>query len=78
MRLDRRQMRGAAAAISDDIRRFNLREGLTPEHDRLPARFHLEALPETGSLITSEQMETLLVDYYASRGWNARGEPPAE
>jgi aldehyde:ferredoxin oxidoreductase len=71
------QMRAVASTVTDDIRRFNLREGLTPADDRLPRRFHDEALPETGKRITAGQMDVLLREYYAARGWNQAGEPPA-
>ncbi|MBI4773072.1 MAG: aldehyde ferredoxin oxidoreductase family protein [Deltaproteobacteria bacterium] len=74
--LDRDAMRSIAGAITDNTRRFNLREGLEPEDDYLPKRFHLETLPETGKVITEEDMRRLLEDYYRARGWNERGIPP--
>jgi aldehyde:ferredoxin oxidoreductase len=74
--LDKDAMRSIAAAITDNTRRFNLREGLTPEEDRLPKRFHREALPETEAIITESQMETLLDEYYQARGWDESGRPP--
>jgi aldehyde:ferredoxin oxidoreductase len=64
-----------ARRISDDTRRFNIREGLTPEGDKLPKRFYNEVLPETGKLITEEQMDRLLQDYYKVRGWDREGKP---
>jgi aldehyde:ferredoxin oxidoreductase len=76
--LDRERMRSIAARISDDTRRFNLREGLTPEDDKLPKRFYTEALPETQKVITEEQMDQLLKDYYKARGWDDEGRPPQE
>ena len=69
-------MKSIAKNIADDTRRFNVREGLTPEEDKLPKRFSTEALPETGKIITEEQMQTLLADYYAERGWDEQGKPP--
>jgi aldehyde:ferredoxin oxidoreductase len=56
-------------------RRFNLREGLTPDQDRLPKRIHREALP-TGQSITEEEMERMLKEYFQLRGWDAHGNPP--
>ncbi len=70
-------LRAIARSVTDDTRRFNLREGLTPEDDRLPRRFYQEALPEDGKIISREQMETMLSEYYAERGWDAEGRPPA-
>jgi len=74
--LDTTAMRAIARNISDDTRRFNIREGLTPDEDRLPPRFHTEPLPETGKIITEAQMEQLLKDYYRARGWDEDGVPP--
>jgi aldehyde:ferredoxin oxidoreductase len=74
--LDIDGMRKIASAIIDDTRRFNIREGLTMEDDRLPKRFLTEALPETGNLITEEQMLKMLRDYYLARGWDEKGVPP--
>jgi len=76
MELDREKMRSLAAAITDNTRRFNLREGLVSEDDRIPGRFFREALPETRKIITESQMQQLMRDYYRERGWNADGIPP--
>ena len=76
LEIDTDGMRKIAAAVSDDARRFNMREGLTPEDDKLPSRFHREALPESGKIITEEQMKLMLNEYYRARGWNEKGEPP--
>jgi aldehyde:ferredoxin oxidoreductase len=73
--LDSETIRSIAVAVIDNTRRFNLREGLTPEDDRIPRRFFREALPETGKIITENQMKELLTDYYKERGWNESGEP---
>jgi aldehyde:ferredoxin oxidoreductase len=75
MDLTIQSMRTIAGAILDNIRRFNLREGLTPEDDRIPRRFFQEALPESGKIITEDQMKQLLNEYYKERGWNEKGEP---
>jgi aldehyde:ferredoxin oxidoreductase len=75
LELDRAKMRSIAGAITDNTRRFNVREGLTPEEDKLPKRFCNEVLPETGKIISEEMMEALLKDYYAARGWDEQGHP---
>ncbi len=75
LELDTEGMRKIAAIVSDDIRRFNLREGLTPEDDHLPKRFHTEALPETNRVITRDTMNLLLKEYYKARGWDETGKP---
>jgi aldehyde:ferredoxin oxidoreductase len=76
--LDTRQMRGIAAAVTDNTRRFNLREGLQPLDDMLPRRFYKEVLPETGKVITEEQMQRMMADYYDARGWDNKGTPPED
>jgi aldehyde:ferredoxin oxidoreductase len=68
-------MRAIATRVTDNTRRFNLREGLTAADDRLPKRFHTEPLPETDKVITEEDMEHLLADYYQARGWDRDGIP---
>jgi aldehyde:ferredoxin oxidoreductase len=74
--LDATAMRRIAAGVTDAARRFNIREGLKPADDRLPDRLHREALPETGKIITAEQMGVLLREYYRARGWDKDGVPP--
>lgn len=76
LQLDRDAMRTIARSIADDTRRFSLREGLDASEDRLPQRFYKEALPETGKIISEEDMEQLLADYYRARGWDEQGRPP--
>jgi aldehyde:ferredoxin oxidoreductase len=73
--LDKEAMRAIAANVMDATRKFNLREGLKPEDDCLPPRFHHEAL-ESGKVITESDMKTLLQDYYRHRGWSDRRIPP--
>lgn len=68
-------MRAIARRATDEIRRFNLQEGLTPADDKLPKRFYTEALPETGKVITEEEMDLMLKEYYKVRGWDEEGRP---
>ncbi len=64
-----------AKRTTDQVRRFNLREGLTALDDQLPPRFHDEPLPETDKVITRDQMNTMLKEYYQVRGWDSEGRP---
>jgi len=75
LELDEAGMRAVARRVTDDTRRFNLREGLTPEDDRLPRRFHEEALPEMGKVLAREDYEQMLLEYYQARGWDSEGRP---
>lgn len=73
--LDRDRFRVMACNILTETRLFNLREGLSPQEDRLPCRFYEEPLPETGKTIERKDMEQLLSEYYRARGWDADGIP---
>jgi aldehyde:ferredoxin oxidoreductase len=75
MELGVAQMRAIAARVADDTRRFNLREGLTSADDRLPVHFSTEPRPESGSAFAGHEMELMLKEYYAARGWDAEGKP---
>ena len=68
-------LRQIARQIADIIRRFNLQEGLRPEDDRLPKVFH-HKLEDSGLVITEDEIETMLQDYYQLHGWDKRGQPP--
>lgn len=75
LELDADDMRAIARRITDNTRLFNLREGLTPEDDKLPKRFSKEVLPEAGKVISEEDMQVLLQNYYKVRGWDDQGVP---
>lgn len=67
-------LRDTAGLISTMTKLFNVREGFTPEQDRLPKRLHKEALP-SGHSLSSGDMEQMLKDYYQLRGWDENGIP---
>lgn len=73
LKLTEDDMREVARNVTDDTRCFNLQEGLTIADDQLPKRFYKEMLPETSQLITSDQMDQLLREYYDARGWDKQG-----
>ena len=75
LEVNRERMRSIANNITTATRRFNIREGLTSEEDKLPKRFYKEVLPETQKIITEEEMDQLLKDYYKIRGWDETGVP---
>jgi len=56
---------------------FNVREGLTRDDDVLPLRFS-EPLPEgasTGQVISAQELQSMLDEYYRLRGWDKKGIP---
>ncbi len=72
--LDQEALKQLASEVTDMTRTFNLREGLTRDDDRLPARLHREPL-EDGQRITREELEAMVQDYYRLRGWDENGIP---
>jgi aldehyde:ferredoxin oxidoreductase len=63
-----------ARAIATRIRRFNLREGMQAKDERLTTALH-RPLTDTGQVITEEQLEVMLKEYYQLQGWDETGQP---
>jgi aldehyde:ferredoxin oxidoreductase len=72
--LTKEELQRTASRIADMTRTFNIREGLKPEHDRLPQRLHKEPLP-SGQQLTEEELQSMIQDYYRLRGWDQNGVP---
>ena len=70
----RDNLKSIADAVSTIVRQFNIREGLKPEDDRLPKGLHRE-LKQTGHVLTKEELEIMLSEYYELKGWDAQGNP---
>lgn len=64
-----------AENITADARRFNLREGLTPDDDRLPRRLVTEGI-EDGNRLTEDELQLMVKDYFQLKGWGPDGIPP--
>ncbi|MBW1741943.1 MAG: aldehyde ferredoxin oxidoreductase family protein [Deltaproteobacteria bacterium] len=71
---DKKRLREISANISNIVRRFNIREGLKREDDRLPKRLYQEGL-KSGHRISEAELEKMLSDYYLLRGWDEEGNP---
>lgn len=59
-------------------RLFNCREGLSRKDDTLPHRVTHEPVvegPSQGHMVTPEELQAMLDDYYGERGWDADGVP---
>ncbi|MCW4025862.1 MAG: aldehyde ferredoxin oxidoreductase C-terminal domain-containing protein, partial [Candidatus Bathyarchaeota archaeon] len=63
-------------------RLFNVREGLTRKDDHLPPKVMSTPIPDDtvskGSYITQKELDFMLDDYYAHRGWTEEGLPTLE
>lgn len=55
---------------------FNVREGATREQDTLPKRMFREPINEGRDVITVEELDFMLDEYYKLRGWDNQGRPP--
>lgn len=66
-----------ASRVTESARRFNLREGLRPEDDRLPSRLVKEAI-EKDRQISEDEVTCLVRDYYKLKGWSEQGIPADE
>jgi len=76
------EMRNAGERINTLGRLFNIREGLTRKDDHLPHKIMNVPIPDEtvskGSYITQEELDFMLDDYYATRGWTKDGVPTFE
>lgn len=71
---DKESLKASADAISAIVKQFNIREGLTPEDDRLPKGFY-RALKDTDQVLTPDELEIMLKEYYELKGWDENGVP---
>lgn len=64
-----------AGRIQTLTRLFNIREGLTRKDDNLPVRLVNEPINDSKDLITVEEIDYMLKDYYLLHGWDENGVP---
>jgi aldehyde:ferredoxin oxidoreductase len=72
----------AAERINNLARLINIREGLSRKDDTLPWKVMNEPIPDDGpvkgAIVTQDELDLLLDDYYQSRGWTLEGVPTSE
>jgi aldehyde:ferredoxin oxidoreductase len=57
---------------------FNVREGFDRRHDTLPPRVMKEPIqsgPSVGCVVSEEDLNKMLDQYYTARGWDSNGIP---
>ncbi len=69
LELRKGELKQIASSIIGLAREFNRREGLTKRADKLPRRFFREVIQGTGKTIRPEDLDRMLKEYYALRGW---------
>jgi len=72
LKLDKAGLQALSARIADAVRRFNMREGMTPSDDTLPERFLHEPLEPSGASLSEGELEQMVAEYYALRGWEGK------
>lgn len=69
----------AGQRINTLARLINIREGLSRKDDTLPWKVMNKPIPDDGpakgAMVTQDELDLLLDDYYQSRGWTADGIP---
>ena len=73
---DADELRRAAAHVADLKKAYNQRWGWRRSDDTLPARTLTEPLPDgvaAGVGLTQDELDGMIADYYAARGWDADG-----
>ncbi|MBC2704665.1 aldehyde ferredoxin oxidoreductase family protein [Desulfobacula sp.] len=68
LKADKALLQKKAGNIAGEIRKFNVREGLTSTDDRL-SKGLFKKLDDTGAQLTHEEYEYMLAQYYKIRGW---------
>lgn len=71
LELDKAGLQALSARIADVIRQYNLREGMVPADDTLPQRLLQEPLQPSGETLGEAELQQMLDEYYALRGWGA-------
>jgi len=74
------ELEKTAERIATLERLFNLEAGLARADDDLPGRFKIEAITIGGRsrIISEDDRDRMLSDYYRERGWDVNGEPLPE
>ena len=69
----------AGERINTLAKLINVREGLSRKDDTLPWKVMNQPItddgPAKGAVVTQDELDLLLDDYYQARGWNVEGVP---
>ena len=76
LNLNESDLKGISSNISNIVREFNIREGMSRDGDTLPQRFFEEGLGRQKKIVSRKDFTKLLGDYYRLRGWDTQGTPP--
>lgn len=75
------ELKKSGERVNTVARLINIREGLGRKDDTLPWKVMNVPIPDEGpvkgAVVTQEELDLLLDDYYVSRGWTLEGVPTA-
>jgi aldehyde:ferredoxin oxidoreductase len=73
------ELTASAERVNTLARLINIREGLTRADDTLPWKVMNEPIPDDGpvkgAVVTQDELNLMLDDYYEARGWDPDGVP---
>jgi aldehyde:ferredoxin oxidoreductase len=75
------EVQAVGERVNNLARIYNKRAGFSRADDTFPARIMTEPLKEgnsKGQLISKEDLDIMLDEYYAARGWTKEGVPTPE
>jgi len=75
------ELRAVARRVIELRKAFNVREGWTPDEDRLPPRILSEPIPGgpvAGARIDAERLGSMIRAYNRARSWSEDGYPPED
>lgn len=74
--IDTAELQETANRIVTAKKRYNIRQGWSPDEDTLPKRFLTQAIPDgagAGAVLTEETLKRQIKAYNIARGWTADG-----
>jgi aldehyde:ferredoxin oxidoreductase len=75
---DEAEVQRVGERVNNLARLFNIREGFTRKDDTFPPRLMTEKIKSgasAGAVISPEDLEIMLDEYYEARGWDKSGKP---
>ena len=79
MEITPEDLRKAGERINNLAKLINKREGLTRKDDSLPWKITSQPIqddgPAKGAVVTQDELDLMLDDYYTARGWSVEGVP---
>ncbi|MCX8070824.1 MAG: aldehyde ferredoxin oxidoreductase C-terminal domain-containing protein, partial [Thermodesulfovibrionales bacterium] len=69
LNLNKERLQGIALDVTNLVKEYNFREGMTDNDNKIPERFFKEPFDEVKDNLKKEEFETLIDRYYKLRKW---------